>query len=247
MCTVVFIPENDKFYFASLRDESPLRSKALLPEINKSNEVHYLSPKDSKEGGTWVGVNNRGSVIILLNGGLQNHKRKEKYRKSRGLIVNELLSSDMPLVDWSLLRLDDIEPFTLVVFDKNNLFELVWDGVQRMKIQINTSIAHIWSSSTLYDADAKANRESNFRKWLNGEPAVSVNSLFSFFKSVNDPENGFIMNRKDQVKTLSYTFIELDHNLIAQMEYLEVGQEGYDKQCLQIITNTNRCCMTSFN
>ena len=247
MCTVVFIPENDKFYFASLRDESPLRSKALLPEINKSNVVHYLSPKDSKEGGTWVGVNNLGIVIILLNGGLQKHKRKDYYRKSRGLIVNELLSSDMPLVDWSLLRLDDIEPFTLVVFDKNNLFELVWDGVQRMKIQLNTSIAHIWSSSTLYDADAKVNRESHFRNWINEKPAITMNSLFSFFKSVKDPENGFIINRKEQVKTLSYTFIKLDYNVNAQMEYLEIGQSTCNKESIQIITKVDSCPIPNFN
>ena len=247
MCTVVFIPENDKFYFASLRDESPLRSKALLPEINISNEVHYLSPKDSKEGGTWVGVNNRGSVIILLNGGLQNHKRKEKYRKSRGLIVNELLSSDMPLVDWSLLRLEDIEPFTLVLFDKINLFELVWDGAQRMKTQLNTSIAHIWSSSTLYDADAKANRESHFRNWINVKPAISMNSLSSFFKSVKDSENGFIINRKEQVKTLSYTFIEFHNNVNAQMDYLEIGQSTSNRACLQIITRADSCSIPNFD
>ncbi len=247
MCTVVFIPANDKFYFASLRDESPLRSRALLPEIDTSNEVQYLSPKDSKEGGTWVGVNNLGNVIILLNGGLKTHNRKAYYRKSRGLIVNELLSSDMPLVDWSLFKLDDIEPFTLVVFDKSNLFELVWDGEQRMKTQLNTSVSHIWSSSTLYDADAKANRESHFRKWINGESAVSVNSLFSFFKSVNDPDNGFIINRSEQVKTLSYTFIELNHNVNAQMEYLEVGQPAYGRQCLPIITGADSCPIPNFN
>jgi uncharacterized protein with NRDE domain len=247
MCTVVFIPENDKFYFASLRDESPLRSKALIPEINISNEVHYLSPKDSKEGGTWVGVNNLGIVIILLNGGLRKHKRKDYYRKSRGLIVNELLSSDMPLVDWSLLRLEDIEPFTLVVFDKNNLFQLVWDGTQRIKTQLNTFISHIWSSSTLYDADAKVNRESHFRNWINGEPAISMNSLFSFFKSVKDPENGFIINRKEQVKTLSYTFIEFDHNANAQMEYLEIGQSTCNRQCLQIITKVDSCPIPNFD
>ena len=138
MCTVVFIPKNEKFFLASLRDESPLRSRALAPVMNTSNEVHFLSPKDSKEGGTWVGVNIRGTAIILLNGGHEKHQRNESYRISRGLIVAELLSSEMPVVDWSLLNLNDIEPFTLVVFDNNNLFELVWDGEHRMKTQINT-------------------------------------------------------------------------------------------------------------
>lgn len=29
MCTVVYIPDNDKVFFASLRDESPLRPTAI--------------------------------------------------------------------------------------------------------------------------------------------------------------------------------------------------------------------------
>lgn len=115
MCTVVFIPKGDKFYFASLRDESPLRPKAVVPDIYRGEDTVILSPIDALAGGTWLGVTSLGSVIILLNGGFEKHERKANYRKSRGLIVSELLASNLPVVNWNSMDMNGVEPFTLVV------------------------------------------------------------------------------------------------------------------------------------
>ena len=93
MCTVVFIPANKKIFFASVRDESPLREKAIVPIISTIGNVSFLSPKDPVAGGTWIGANDQGNIIILLNGGFENHQRKNCYRKSRGIIVSELLAT----------------------------------------------------------------------------------------------------------------------------------------------------------
>ena len=98
MCTVVFIPKGDKYFFASLRDESPLRPRAAVPTIYKEGDAVILSPIDAMAGGTWLGVTASGSIIILLNGGFKKHERKTNYRKSRGLIVTELLASNLPVV-----------------------------------------------------------------------------------------------------------------------------------------------------
>ena len=57
MCTVVYIPKDNSVFFASLRDESPLREQAIEPRINNTDAVQYLAPKDALAGGTWVGVN----------------------------------------------------------------------------------------------------------------------------------------------------------------------------------------------
>ena len=132
MCTVLFFPTKEGYYFASLRDESPKRAKAKIPAVVNNDELSYLAPIDPLGGGSWVGVNENGNVIILLNGGFQTHIREKSYRKSRGLIVTELLTKEMPVVEWSLMDMDGIEPYTLIIFDGGIYFN--WFGMEQRSI-----------------------------------------------------------------------------------------------------------------
>jgi hypothetical protein len=228
MCTVVFIPGEKEVYFGSLRDESPKRPRAAKPEISEVNGISFLSPKDPMAGGTWIGVNNTGNVIILLNGAFENHQRKSYYRKSRGLIVSELLLSKVPVIEWNLIDMEDIEPFTLIVWSDNNLFQLVWDGRERYRIHLDETLPYIWSSATLYNMDAKAKREELFQNWIAMSPPVSKLSVLNFFKAYSDNENGFMMNRQEITKTLSFSFIELSLYRNAAMSYYDFSNYSYN-------------------
>ncbi len=228
MCTVVFIPGNEKHFFASLRDESPLRPPAEAPKIT-GDELKILSPKDLLAGGTWIGVNDFGNVIILLNGGFEKHIRANSYWKSRGLIVSELLTSQVPVVDWNLMNLEKIEPFTLIVWSDENLFQLVWDGLNKHRIRVDQTIPHLWSSSTLYDSEAKLSRDELFQNWITMNPPVSKLTLLRFFNSSSDAINGYIINRAEKVKTLSYTFVELADNNAVVMNYYDISNYTYHR------------------
>jgi uncharacterized protein with NRDE domain len=219
MCTVVFIPKGDRYFFASLRDESPSRPKAVVPDIYKDGDAVILSPVDAMAGGTWLGVTASGSVIILLNGGFEKHERKTNYRKSRGLIVAELLTSNLPVEDWNLMDMQGIEAYTLVVWSDGNLYQLVWDGENKYSVMLYANIPYIWSSATLYDNQAMAHRSELFQQWIGKNESVSSLSVFNFFKSFTESENGFLMNRNEQTKTLSYTFIKLQTDDSAEMQY----------------------------
>jgi Transport and Golgi organisation 2 len=212
MCTVIFIPGRNKFQFASLRDENPLRPKAIEPVLHTTGTASFVAPIDALAGGTWAGLNQFGNVIILLNGAHANHTRQPYYCKSRGLIVKELLQSELPVVDWNLMDLTGTEPFTLVVWSDWHLFELVWDGQHKTKTLLDKAKPHIWSSATLYNAQAKAYRNELFHQWISNRPMVNRQSLLDFFHTYQDAENGFLMNRNCLVKTLSYSFIEINKN-----------------------------------
>ena len=227
MCTVVFIPKGDRYFFASLRDESPLRPRAAVPTIYKEGDAVILSPIDSMAGGTWLGVTASGSIIILLNGGFKKHERKTNYRKSRGLIVTELLASNLPVVNWNLMDMQGVEPYTLVVWNEGNLFQLVWDGKQKHRVLLKPNQPYIWSSPTLYDQQARTHRSELFQQWIAMNTPVSSLPLFNFFKSFTDSENGFLMNRNEQTKTLSYTFIELQTDDSAEMQYHDFLSDTY--------------------
>jgi uncharacterized protein with NRDE domain len=228
MCTVVFIPKGGKYYFASLRDENPLRPNAMAPCIHKLGKAHIVSPVDSMAGGTWIGVTDRGSSIILLNGGYDKHERKLPYLKSRGLIVTELLVAGLPIEHWNMMDMQHVEPYTLVVFQEGNLFELVWDGEKKCQRKLNPDLPYIWSSATLYNQQAKQNRKALFQGWLRMNIPVSSASLFDFFKSYTDRENGFLINRNDQIRTLSYTFIEVIKGNSAKMDYHDLSENTID-------------------
>lgn len=219
MCTVVFFPGQNQQQFASLRDESPLRARALKPRLLSGKGHYYLAPTDAAAGGTWLGLTQHGDVLILLNGGFVAHQNKSVYQKSRGLIVKELLEGGNPIWQWQDLMLANIEPFTLVVFSKGQLVELVWTGDFKHEQRLNPRQAHIWSSSTLYTSEAKQQRCRLFNNWLQTGQEVTQHSLLAFFESVKDTHNGFVMNRAEQVKTLSYTYVEVAVNDLATMHY----------------------------
>jgi hypothetical protein len=51
--------------------------------------------------------------------------------------------------DFGIQDLDNIEPFTIVLFQEQDLFS--FGGMELKKaIQLDTDKRHIWSSSTLY-------------------------------------------------------------------------------------------------
>lgn len=221
MCTVIFIPGKNQQHFASLRDENTDRPLAFAPDLHTEGKITFLAPKDAKAGGTWVGVNEMGCVIILLNGGFEKHIVSGPYQKSRGLIVSELLISESPVVQWNAMQLKEIEPFTLVIWYKENLFQLVWTGEEKKQIQLNEQIQHIWSSSTLYDSGVKENRKKLFERWIENNHAISMETLMSFFLSEADAENGFIINRDEKIKTQSFSFIAVNEAEYGKMQYYD--------------------------
>ncbi len=230
MCTVLFIPRGDKYFFASLRDENPLRPRAIAPEFKLMGDTVVLSPTDALAGGTWLGITETGNVIILLNGAFDKHERKINYIKSRGFIVAELLASNSPIADWDLFDMEAVEPFTLVVWNGGNLFELVWDGQIKHSSKLKATKPYIWSSSTLYNGEAKAHRKNLFANWIALDTPVSALSLLNFFKWYPDDENGFLMNRNDLTKTLSYSFIELQLNDFAELQYNDFSSNSCTKK-----------------
>jgi Transport and Golgi organisation 2 len=245
MCTVVFIPVKYGYYFASLRDEDPLRQQAVNPTLIQSNESCYIAPTDPLGGGTWVGANDYGNVIILLNGGFKNHTKAGNYAQSRGIIVTELLTVPIPVAAWHTMPLNNIEPFTLIVWSEENLFQLVWDGSQKHCINLSKHKAHIWSSSTLYTADAKDMRKELFCKWMRTEPDISKSAVLNFFSEHHDSYNGFLINRNEKVKTLSYTFITLQKGNSVTMHYHDLSTDTQYHSTIAV-SSKERSCSDNF-
>lgn len=226
MCTVTFIPAKDGCFITSNRDEKAGRKQALPPASYSCDQVALLYPKDADAGGTWIALHNNGNAAVLLNGAFIAHVSQPPYKKSRGLIFLDVISSDMPVEKFQRIDLTNIEPFTLVVFDDNNLYECRWDGSRKYHKQLNKNKPHIWSSATLYNEEIIKKREQWFAEWLNNNPNASMQEILHFhrFAGEGDIQNDLLMNRDNNMLTVSLTGIELNDEK-ASMHYIDLKDQ----------------------
>lgn len=200
MCTVTYFPLKNKIVLTSNRDEKPNRS---AQEIHREKGIFY--PKDATKNGTWFAVSENGNVIILLNGAFENHQRKTEYKKSRGLIVLDLIKEENIFNALQYIDLQNIEPFTLVIFQEKQLAEFRWDGTEKHLKILDNSRSYIWSSATLYDKSTREKREQIFQQFLQSEK-ISEETIWDFHhQKTNDLENGITIKRQNTIQTISTT------------------------------------------
>ena len=206
MCTVSFISNQGNYYITSNRDEHVSRPSAFEPKQEEVNNMRILFPKDPKAGGTWFAINELGHVGVLLNGAFKKHKSQGNYRKSRGLVLLDIMSKESPQSYLNEIDLDGIEPFTVVLFQERRLMEMRWDENKQHQKLLSTSENYIWSSATLYDEEVIRHRESLFSSFIKKRSEVGAEDIVGFHSNNHaDFENGFIIDRKTGLKTFSVT------------------------------------------
>ena len=220
MCTVTFLPLNgSNFILTSNRDEQKER-KTYPPKKYLENNIELVYPKDKKAGGTWLGTSSKKRLVCVLNGAFIKHKRKDNYKKSRGVLAKEILKEINLLRFIEAINLLGIEPFTMVIVDWNtgslNLFELVWDGNKKHFAKLKNE-PKIWSSSTLYTNEVKALRKEWFQKWLLKNDFSSENILKFHHSEIGDKEQSVLMKRS-YIQTVSITSVKKENNSL-KMQY----------------------------
>ncbi|MES2733017.1 MAG: NRDE family protein [Bacteroidota bacterium] len=244
MCTLTYLPlaaEAGQFSFllTSNRDERTTRPEALFPVIQHWGAQNVLFPQDSAAGGTWIATGRqavgrqsvgRQSVghstgeqanpamltACLLNGGFIAHTPSPPYRMSRGRIIPEAFAAQDVEAFLAEYDLDRIEPFTLVIIahDKARITELRWDGQLRYISSKDITQPHIWSSATLYSAEAIRQREAWFATWMADKQPFTVEGIRAFhhFGGQIDPYNSLTMQRTGVMGTVSITTVECRDN-----------------------------------
>ncbi|AXT60829.1 hypothetical protein D1816_10895 [Aquimarina sp. AD10] len=209
MCTVTLIPtQENNFILTSNRDEA-INRKTLPPEFYQVNKTRMLFPMDAVAGGTWIGMSDKNTMICLLNGGFEIHKRRPPYKKSRGVVVKDLLEADNLEKAISSYNCKGIEPFTIVAANWQSdlvLFEFVWDGNTKHFRSLEKQ-TYIWSSSTLYTKEMKEMRKGWFTDYEN-ENVLTSDALLDFHKNAGiGDKNVDLQIDRDTLKTRSITQI----------------------------------------
>ena len=223
MCTVSFIPTGNSYIFTSSRDEQAERPLADLPELHEINGHTLLFPRDPKAGGSWIAVNELGHLGVILNGAVKAHQPKLPYRKSRGLILLDLIARPSPVDAFEDSDFNGIEPFTVILFEDKLLWSGKWDGRMKWLESLNPHKPQIWSSVTLYDPAVILERERWFSSWLAGQNYPGTLDIIRFHQrgGEGDSFNGILMKRGDYLLTTSISTIRLSPEN-ARFRYLDL-------------------------
>lgn len=222
MCTVTYVPSGDRILVASNRDEKVRRTPAHAPAAYPSRHGQLLFPKDGHAGGTWIAQHSLGHGVVLLNGGFIAHKPQPPYRRSRGLVLLDIAASAAPADAAMDESLDQIEPFTTVIWQDRSLWEFRWDGAKKHLKSLDPRQPHIWSSVTLYSPEVIRKREQWFVRWLDRQSTPGLDDLLHFhqFTGDGDKQNDLFMDRDGELCTVSITGISLESGL-ASMSYFD--------------------------
>jgi len=227
MCTVTFIPSNSGFFLTSSRDEQNTRP-TLPPKKHIINDQELYFPKDEVAGGTWISVSKQNRAACLLNGAFKKHERKEKYAKSRGIILLESFNYKNINTFVEEINLTGVEPFTLLLIDYNSpslieFIELRWDEKEKHIKMLNTLTPQIWSSATLYNSDAIQKRKLVFDQWVKKHPSPTSTDIQKFHNQKHGLQSSiaFLMKRDNNLMTLSISQIIFEKESV-RLNYLDV-------------------------
>lgn len=231
MCTVSFIPCPDTVFITSNRDEKHTRCRATPPAIYYYKNASLLFPKDKDSGGTWIAAKQNGDVAVLLNGAFQLHVAAKSYRKSRGLVLLDVLRNEDPSTFFSDYNCEGIEPFTLILYSNKKLNECRWNGAKKFLKPLPVQQSYIWSSATLYTTEATNKRKSWFDEWqmINWRPTQNDIIHFHRFTGDGNKSNDLFMNRDDETLTVSITSIAINDKKISMTYWDAMDNKEYRK------------------
>ena len=209
-CTAQALSPSKRLDIFFNRDESKLRSKALLPEVFEHQDTRTLYPIDPQGGGTWISVNEYGLVLSLLN--FYQGRLPKGRLLSRGQIVKDASScrtfSEVKAL-VSSLELSKYAPFSLLCFDPeaDNYAEVPlirWNGKDLAFLMQKSPLI-----SSLFDFEAVfASREKQYFDAFESEP--TPDQLLAFHRSHKPEASAYsvCMHRED-AQTVSLSHISL--------------------------------------
>lgn len=130
MCTLIVLHrcfEAAPLVVAANRDEL-FERPAEGPALRETAHGRMVTPRDRREGGTWLGLNEHGLFAAITN---RRCESPDPDRRSRGLIVNDVLAVPSALeAAREIERLDDhaYNPFNLLVADGHTAHLFTYAG-----------------------------------------------------------------------------------------------------------------------
>jgi hypothetical protein len=232
MCTVSVIPLDDgragpMVRLAFNRDESRERPAALPPQARHFGHRLAILPVDPVSGGTWIGVNERGLAMALMNTYPVPLDREVYLANlgryaSRGTIIPSLLHHsrlDRAVGQAAALDPSAYPPFRLILLDREQFVELVVTGNNLTVSELRPIERPImYTSSGLGDNRVEAPRRDLFEAKCAIEPkGPAAQDAFHRHQWPDRPHLSVCMSRPE-ARTVSLAVVEIGPAYV-RMEY----------------------------
>jgi hypothetical protein len=219
MCTLSFIPKSNGYLLGMNRDEKIARGHGSPPYVRRLSSKDVLFPSE-ENGGAWIGTNQYGIALALLNWNIPY--LRQRARRSRGLIIPELLSStNSAEINRGLTSYEvrECAPFRLVgvIPNERTLLQLSWDGGHISRKTSSWQVRH-WFSSSASDARAEQLRGGVCSRSSDDTNAGSAAWLRQLHRShENGPGPFSLCVHREGVETLSYTEISCTQDHVSMV------------------------------
>lgn len=143
MCSIILAHQFDEEYrwlLAANRDEK-LDRPSEGPAV-RDRAVSVFAPRDLQEGGTWLGVNEFGTLAAITN---RFGPARDDHRKSRGELVFDALDCRTAKEAADLIHqraAHDYNGFHLVVADQNDAL-VVWSDLEALHLEVLEPGIHV--------------------------------------------------------------------------------------------------------
>jgi len=167
MCIISFFKQNDEVLLTHNRDESIYRSASFDVEERFWEGNIYFSPVDYEKDGTWI-FHSEDYIACILNGGKKKPVSiKSSYRRSRGLILLDLMKYNSAEEFCDTENLSAIAAFTIFVYHrkKNKIHFIFWDETKLEINDLSDKNFVFRASSTLYSSEKMRDLENIFLKF----------------------------------------------------------------------------------
>lgn len=132
MCTVSWLKNEEGYALLFNRDERHTRMAAHPPTYFEIDGTTVCAPRDGDFGGTWVGLNEYGISVGLLNRYEDDLTESPSNFATRGKIVLDLLGGralDQIQSRFQTLKLAAFRPFTVFAIAPGQpVFKADWNG-----------------------------------------------------------------------------------------------------------------------
>jgi len=208
MCTLTILRDDHGVRVTMNRDERRDRFEGgLQSQVNAKRKIYY--PEDKSSGGTWLGINDSGVILCLLN---RYDCVADPEKPSRGEIVPAALSngSAREVNTWLNKEFDysRYNPFTLMLVTQFSTLRIDWTGTELLReaLSVDSTMA---TSSSVDTHEVIRYRQNQFLDWQEqGAPEQKKIPSFHFQQDKNDTSCSVLMAR-DSTHTKSITQITL--------------------------------------
>ncbi len=241
MCTVSHCLAPHRLLVTMNRDERRERPAESPPRLH-NGPFPWIGPTDGEGGGSWIGVNSRGTVACLLNG-YPTADLGSKANRSRGGIIPQLLEQGDagPALEWLSRRFDPTpyQPFKLLVYSTARGEALVWDG--EGGVRACGAFPSGWglvTSSSWRQSDVVGWRREKFERWAKDPQFNGLLPTFNLLREAGKEWWSPLVSR-DRSATRSVTQVEVRNGLEGGWIELRYWPRPFDEptrpdHCLKI-------------